>query len=420
MKVSKYLFAAIMTIASILGASAETNTMSPYSRHGYGILRDNASAAQRSMGGVGYAMNSGRQINVMNPASYAAIDTLTFLFDMGLDFTSIWSHEGEKSEKNFGGGLDYITMQFPLGRYMGGSIGLLPYSSVGYSFGSDIDNGTISREGVGGINQLYAGVAGRPFKGFSIGTNISYLFGTTINDVYAYTSGGSTSLFEHVMEVRDFNLQFGAQYTIDFDKRNRATIGVTYSPGKTFLGHTYGVYYDMSADFDSDNGTYKADTVGYTSLKGKYSRPDTWGVGINYQWDNRLMAEVDFTYQPWANAKYAPIEGFDNSNFQDRWEIAAGLQYTPKVRGGYFQRINYRCGAYYNNDYIKIGENGLREYGVSVGFGLPTASTKTIINLGFEYSHRQANPNPLIKEDFFNITLGVNFNELWFWQRKIQ
>ena len=90
------------------------------------------------------------------------------------------------------------------------------------------------------------------------------------------------------------------------------------------------------------------------------------------------------------------------------------------MRGGYFQRINYRCGAFFNRDYIKIGDNSLREYGVSVGFGLPTITSKTVINLGFEYRHRQANPNPLIKEDYFNITLGINFNELWFWQRKIQ
>lgn len=420
MNVRKYLTAAIFAIATIFSLSAETNTMSPYSRYGYGLLRDNASAAQRSMGGVGYAMNSGRQINVMNPASYAAIDTLTFLFDMGIDFTTLWSKEGDKSTKDFGGGLDYITMQFPLGKYMGGSVGLLPYTSVGYSFGSEIENGANSREGLGGINQLYLGVAGRPFKGFSVGANISYLFGTIVNDVYAYTDGGSTSLFERVMEVRDYHLQFGAQYTYNIDKRNRATIGVTYSPGKSFLGHAYGVYYDVNADYDSEDGTYRADTVGYSSLKGNYSRPDTWGVGINYQWDNRLMAEVDFTYQPWSKAKFAAIEGFEQTDFNDRWEVAAGLQFTPKTRGNYAQRINYRCGAFYNNDYIKIGDNSLREYGVSIGFGLPTVTSKTVINLGFEYRHRQANPNPLVKEDFFNITLGINFNELWFWQRKIQ
>ena len=55
-----------------LAAMAQNTVITPYSRYGYGILSDNASSMQRSMGGVGYAMNSGRQINVMNPASYAA------------------------------------------------------------------------------------------------------------------------------------------------------------------------------------------------------------------------------------------------------------------------------------------------------------------------------------------------------------
>ena len=80
------------------------------------------------MGGVGYAMNSGRQINVMNPASYASIDSLTFLFDMGISATALWSQEGDKRGKDFGGGLDYITMQFPIMKNMGASIGLLPFS----------------------------------------------------------------------------------------------------------------------------------------------------------------------------------------------------------------------------------------------------------------------------------------------------
>ena len=72
-------FTAILAfIASVLCLSAQNGTMTPYSSYGLGVLRDGATSMQRSMGGVGYAMNSGRQINSMNPASYAAIDTLTF------------------------------------------------------------------------------------------------------------------------------------------------------------------------------------------------------------------------------------------------------------------------------------------------------------------------------------------------------
>ena len=62
----------------------------------------------------------------------------------------------------------------------------------------------------------------------------------------------------------------------------------------------------------------------------------------------------------------------------------------------------------------------MRDYGVSCGFGFPTVSDKTIINLGFEYRHRQAHPNPMVKENYFCVRLGINFNELWFFQNKLR
>lgn len=95
------------------------------------------------------------------------------------------------------------------------------------------------------------------------------------------------------------------------------------------------------------------------------------------------------------------------------------MQFTPNFRGGYFKRVQYRMGAYYNNDYLLIRGNQLREYGVTAGFGFPVPTFKTIVNLGFEWKHRQANPNPLIKENYFNVTIGINFNEMWFRQSKI-
>lgn len=400
------------TIITGLAAGAQNSTLTPYSRYGYGILSDNATSAQRAMGGVGYAMNSGRQINVMNPASYAAVDSLTFLFDMGVDFTSLWSKEGTTSENNFGGGLDYITMLFPVTKYMGVSLGILPYSSVGYSFGSEIDNGATARQGSGSINQAYVGWGATPFKNFYAGFNFSYLFGNTVNDVYAYTITGSTSLFQREMKVRDWHLDIGLQYSFDIKPENRVTLGVTYSPGKSLHGETYGVYYDTNLDT-------KPDTVGFTKLNGLYSIPASYGAGINYQWRNHLMVEADFTYQPWKDAKYAPIENFEVTEFSNRWKIGAGVQYTPSPRGSYFQRVQYRLGGYYNHDYLMILGNNIREYGASVGFGFPVPGFKSVVNLGIEYKHRQANPNPLIKEQYLNITIGINFNEMWFRKAKI-
>ena len=419
MNLVKKIFAATVIVAVTVSAQAQ-NPMSPYSKYGYGILNDNATSAQRAMGGVGYAMSSGRQINAMNPASYAAIDSLTFLFDMGLTTTALWSKEGNTSGKDFGGGLDYITMQFPITKYLGGSIGHVPLSSVGYSFGSKVDNGTSLRQGSGGLNQLYFGLGVRPFTGLTLGANIGYLFGTTINDSYVTTSAGSTTLFERVIEVRDYRLQFGIQYALPINGRDKLTAGVTYTPGKTLLGHTWGIKYDVNADTDG-SGAAVPDTVGYTSLKGKYSLPETWGIGLNYVWNEKLMVEADFTYQPWKNADFDLNKEFNESTeFNNRWKFALGAQLTPRARGNYAQRVNYRLGGFYSNDYIKVRGNNVREYGLTMGFGLPAPGSKTVINLGFEWRHRQANPMPLIKENYFSVTLGVNFNELWFYQSKIR
>lgn len=409
MKINR-IFALILGVASLC-ASAQ-NTISPYSRFGYGLLGDNATSAQRQMGGVGYAMNNGRQVNVMNPASYSHVDSLTFIFDMGLDVTFINSKDGGASLSQKGGGLDYITMQFPLSKLLGMSIGLLPYSSVGYSFGSEIANGSSTYQGSGGLNQLYAGIAGNIVKGLSVGANISYLFGNNLKDVYATTSGGANSLFGQELEVRDFHLNFGVQYSYNLDADKCIGIGVAYSPGKDLLGKARVIKYDVSSND-------KPDTVQVMNLNHNFSLADSWGIGLNYTNGTRWMVEADMTYQPWSKAKFANMADFPATSFIDRYRFGVGGWYRPKDRGSYLEVLTYRLGAYYTRDYIQVAGNSIREYGVSCGFGFPTYSTKTQINLGVEYRHRQANPNPLLKESYVCITFGVNFNDLWFFKRKI-
>lgn len=417
MKVLRYLFLAAIAISCSMVANAQANTTSPYSMFGYGILNDYATSSQRAMGGVGYAMNGGRQINVMNPASYAAIDSLTFLWDMGVDMSTLNSKETETGLKanSIGGGLDYFTMQFPIAKIMGASIGLVPYSSVGYEFGGDIANGSESRNGTGGLNTLYAGFAIRPVNGLSVGFNAGYLFGTNIYDSYVYST--STSLFERVLKVRSWDVKVGAMYTLKAGKKNEFTVGATYSPKKSLHGELWGAYYDVTNDT-------RQDTIGYTSIKGLNYTPECWGGGISYKYDNRLFVEADFAYQKWSEVGYAKVIGFDdegsnNLTFNNRWKGALGAQFTPNPRGKYFARATYRAGAYYGHDYVNVKGNNVREYGVTCGIGLPAPSSKTMINVGFEYKHRTTSPMNLITENYFNITLGVNFNQLWFWKNKI-
>ncbi len=403
-----------MLVAAVYGASAQNSTASPYSRFGYGLMSEQANTVQRSMGGVGYAMNSGRQINFMNPASYAAMDSLTFLFDMGLDIKSLSSTENSQKGSYTTGGLDYITLQVPLTKWLGASAGLIPYSEVGYEFTENIADGSNARNGSGTVSEFYLGFGARPFKGFSIGFNFSYLFGNLINDTYIYTQSSSTSLFERVIDIRDCNVRFGAQYHAPVAKDQTIGIGLVFSPKKSFHGKTYGIKYDISADAAPD-------TIGSMKLSGNAEKAALFGAGISYTWQNRLLVEADFTYEPWKNVKFATIPGFDTAgNFNNLTRFAIGAQYIHRPRGSWVQRLQYRIGAHYCNDYIKVGDNSVREKGISLGVGLPTPWSKTMLNLNFEWRNRQASPQPLLKENYFVVSLGINFNQPWFWRNKLR
>ena len=138
MNITKHLMLLAVMATALATATAQVTT-SPYSKQGFGLLGDNASGIQRQMGGVGYAMQNGRAMNVMNPASYSQVDSLTFLWDVGLDLNHSWAKEEGKRGYNLGGGLDYLTAQFRIAKHLGGSLGLVPYSTVGYTYKGTID-----------------------------------------------------------------------------------------------------------------------------------------------------------------------------------------------------------------------------------------------------------------------------------------
>ena len=107
-------------------------------------------------------------------------------------------------------------MQVPLARWISASAGLAPVSAVGYSFGDKITDGQTAHNGNGDINEVFLGIGVKPFRGFTAGVNIGYIFGTLVNSDYIYqtneeTGVTSTSLFERETEVRDYSIRIGRQ-----------------------------------------------------------------------------------------------------------------------------------------------------------------------------------------------------------------
>ena len=124
-------------MAQDLNPSDNGNT--PYSRYGYGSLADNSFVANKGMGGVGIGLRNRSQINVQNPASYTAIDSLTSLFDFGMNGQMSVFREPGVSQTDWSAGIDYVAFQVPLGKKFAATAGLLPFSYVGYEYGNQSD-----------------------------------------------------------------------------------------------------------------------------------------------------------------------------------------------------------------------------------------------------------------------------------------
>ena len=398
-----------------IGLSVSAQETSPYSMIGYGVLNDYTSSTQRAMGGAGYAVSKRGKINAKNPAGFAAIDSMTFLFDMGVDVGAVAAHDSDNRVTKPQGGLDYITLQVPIGKWMGASVGLLPFSSVGYSFGNEIANGLGSYQGQGGISEVYLGWAARPVKGLSVGLSGGYLFGNVINDIFTTATNGSTTLFERVHKVSDYNIRFGVQYSMLVNQANRLSVGATFTLPHKVHGTAYGTRYDVT------QGEAKAQSTPHIKMaKSGYNMPWSLGAGLAYEWDDRLLVAADLTFQPWSKAKFPGIEDFSQTqSFSDRSKYAIGAEFIPAKRGNYFQRMSYRIGAFRQRDYMIVNDNKVNETGLTCGFGFPTP-LRTTINLGFEYRRRQTTPVATVTENYYMVTLGIAINEIWFLPSKIR
>lgn len=400
------------TLMMITGvAVAQNNTNSPYTRYGYGDLSDQYFANSKAMGGVAYGLRDGSHINVLNPASYTAIDSLTFLFEGGVSLqnTNLNDNGLKMNAKN--SSLDYLAMQFRMRPWLGMSIGLLPYSNVGY--GLTQSNGATSTSpasvkaltGDGGLHQLYAGIGGKVLKGLSLGMNVSYFWGdiTRTLEMKYPEYASSAAYFDAVgVSISTYKLDFGAQYTKQLDKKRAITLGVVYSPKHSFSSTVA--------------STISASSVHTENAEMNFGLPNNYGFGVSYNYDKRLTLGADYNFQQWSDVSYK-----NEKVYCDRHRVALGLEYIPNLAGrSYFSLIKYRAGAFYTTPYYKI--NGLRathEYGVTAGFGLPVPRSRSMLSISGQFLKTKGLETNMINQTTFRLSIGLTFNERWFFKRRV-
>lgn len=406
------LFSAL--ILSQVSLIAQNNTNSPYTRFGWGQLADPSFGAGKAMGGIGYGLRNNKQVNPLNPASYSNVDSLTFMLDIGVTAQMSRFEQGGTSTKNFNGNLEYIAMQFPIHKKLAVSIGLLPVSFVGYEYGSSekVDGSDVYAtqvfNGTGGLSEVYGGISYKPFKRFSIGANIGYMFGSvTHNQQVAYSSSDAYST-TNIQKVRvsDMKFDLGIQYTQPFGKDKSLTLGAVYSPKMKVNGTSYN--YTIVGSSENQGDTIRGQ---------KFDMPNSYGAGFTFVKKDKYMFGADVLYQQWKDTRF-----FDNSEaFNNRFRVGFGGEYTPDAMArNIFKRMKYRAGAYVNNSYVKIDNSGYDEYGASIGFGIPMLDNRSVVNLVFEYVKIKPEISKLIDEQYFKFTVNYTFNERWFYKQKIK
>ena len=91
-----------------LNIMAQSGTNSPYSQFGLGLLAEQTSGFNRGMNGLGLGFREHNQINYINPASYSAIDSLSFIFDVGITGQVTNFNENGKKRNANNADIEYI------------------------------------------------------------------------------------------------------------------------------------------------------------------------------------------------------------------------------------------------------------------------------------------------------------------------
>lgn len=422
------LGAILLALFVTTSAWGQNGSNSPLSRYGFGQLADQNLGSNRAMGGIGIGLRDGAQINVNNPASYTAIDSLTFLFETGFSIQNANFSDGVTKMNVKNSSFDYLAMQFRLFRGMGMSLGFLPYSNVGYSFSSSEkmpaqsiwdDPSTVTRSytGNGGLHQAFIGVGYQLLPSLAVGVNASYLFGNFTHKVSATFSDANIYPLArtYYAEISDIKLDFGAQYTQRLSPKSHLTVGATYSLGKDL--NAISSYISQQ----KLNGSVVI-TDSVQNIRKAFQLPHTFGIGATWVYDNRLTVGADVLLQKFGDVRIFGEEGA----LADRLKCSVGAEYLPSPSGSFFKQLKYRAGAYYSKPYAKVnGQDAAHEYGISAGFAVPIRTwgwmTQTsVINISGEWVRIDPKIKGVLTENYLRLNIGLTFNECWFQKQRIR
>lgn len=419
----------LMGFLTLSAVAQVSSTLSPYSQFGIGVLSDQSLGFNRGMGGLAMGLRNGKMINIQNPASYSAVDSLTMLFDVGVTGQKTSFKEGGKKVNAKTGNFDYAVASFRLLPKVGFSFGVVPYSNIGYDYyksetiGSSSNVIVESHTGKGGLTQAFVGAGWQCAPGMSVGANISYFWGNYDKSVSMVSNDSYVNILtkSYTATVSSYKIDLGIQVQKPLNADDLLTIGAVCG-----LGHNLGTTADMiTTNTNSQTGVTASVT---DSVPNALSLPTTLAIGATLLHKKSLLVGLDYMFQNWGSQSYPMLNSqtkrYESMSGQlmNRHRVTAGLDWVPNpMSRRLVNHIHYRLGLSYATPYYKIqGQDGPKEFGVSGGFGIPIINSwnnRTVLNISAQWI--QTSAPGLIKENTFRINLGLTFNERWFAKWKV-
>jgi hypothetical protein len=426
----KAVVAALLSVCAAFSAHGQASgTYTPYSIYGVGDLSQPGTAYNKTMGGVGVAMRNRSFINVLNPASVTARDSLSFMTDFSVyGDNKLFNQEKIKSVSNTFN-INDLVMSFPLWHHTAMMVGIMPYSDTGFGYSFDYTdpdlightgNITYSAAGSGSIYRGFAAFGASLGRRLSLGVQWNYYFGsiektyyTTFNDAsYNSIKNGTTA------RLTGHSARFGLQYEQPLGPKLTLGIGATYNTA-TKLGGTMESSRFSAGSAASDTLYYKLDNLGKDSVV-KLASEMT--VGVSLKNPDRWMAEFDYSRSDWTGSGLDGSRGFTASKSFSATVAEAyrfGFEIIPNANGiRYMNTVAYRVGAYHKNDYFLLDGKKVASTGITLGVTLPIyieyRGRSNGVTLGVDIGQRGSVSGSMIRERYINFSIGVNLFDIWF------
>jgi len=415
-----FLFSALLTTGFLSNAQNSNRENSPYSRYGIGELRNGNNTALKGMGNVSAAYSNPYNVNTDNPASYAGLKLVTY--EAGAEGGTRTVIANNQTAGTGSASLSHLTIGIPLGKHAGMAMGLRPFSRVYYRM-----NDSLSLDGLGPALKVYSGdgstnyafIGGAyEFKGFSVGFNFGYLFGTVRNSVILQkqydTVNAYNSDFSRFTKIGGLYYKLGVQYQGKINEKMRLRVGGTVALTQSLNAwqDNYGVLWRSTG-----SGTVFDTAINSKNINGTVKFPLTYTAGAQLVGNDRWMLGVDYSAAQWSQFRNF---GDATDSVTNSYKLAVGGEYTPDPTNiyKYLSRVTYRLGFYYGKDFVTLRNTDINFYAATVGASLPFKRSLDRLHLALEIGRRGTETNGLVRENFFRFHLGISLNDRWFVKRK--